>query len=137
MSDVVFPDALEDLKAWLASDPTLAPLHGGRVYFRLPNEPTYPCLRLYRAGGGKQPGQAPEMDLRLAVEVWGGRFEDYPAVRQLATALESVASEVENEVVGTSTLLQYALATSAFDQPDPETGWPRIVVDLLVTLRSI
>lgn len=134
---VLYSDYMLDVRAWLRTHPDLNPLHGGRVFFRLPEQiPTAPFQRLYRVGGGQQPNtEVPELDLRLALETWGTKPGDYPKVRQLVTATESAFHQVENVVSG-GTLLQYGLITSSVDSPDPDTGWPRLVSDVLLTCRA-
>jgi hypothetical protein len=135
---VVVSDSLFDLRSWLRSHPDLQPLHGGRVFFRVPDRGlTAPFMRLYRVGGGPQPNtDAPESDLRFAIEVWGLQFADYPVVRQLVNATESAFLQAESVVSG-GTLIQYANVTAAVDAPDPDTGWPRFVVDVVATLRAL
>jgi hypothetical protein len=133
---VVYSDYMEDTRAWLRAHPDLNPLHGGRVFFRLPNQrPASPFQRLYRVGGGPTDSYVPQLQIRLALETWGVKDSDYPAVRQLVTACESAFFLVENEVSG-GTLLESGQITSSVDSPDPDTGWPRLVSDVLLTCRA-
>lgn len=131
------PDIDEDLKNLLINQPNLAPLHGGRVYFRIPGNPKYPLMRLYRAGGGKV-GQGPqEMVVRYAIEVLGGTVTgaSFLGVRQLTAIAESFFDNLENVVQG-GTLFQNAVVSTVVDKPDPDTGRPGRVLDAVITLRS-
>ena len=136
---LVYPDFLTDVQAWLKVHPDLAPLHGGRVFLRIPNKPEQvgvPFQRIYRVGGGQVPNtEVPQLNVRLSVESWGHTFGDYPAVRQLVLATESALHVMENETSG-GTLMQYAYVSGSVDSPDPDTGWPRFVSDLQLTCRA-
>ena len=131
-------DAEEDFKSWLVAEPDLASLHGGRVYWRIPNQPSYPLVRLYRAGGGKQPGEANMRDIRFGVEVLGGAVDGptWLAVRTLTTAIESVVDNLDNVAQG-GTMFCNGIVTGVTDKPDPDTGRPGRVLDALITCRSL
>jgi hypothetical protein len=130
-SSLVFPDVMVDLRYWLRNDPTLNPLHGGRVFFRLPKTTQAPMVRLTRIGGGVQTNsETPLQDISVIMEVWGMQNSDYQAVRQLSLAIESVCHQY---VPGTplnptgNTIMHNANFTYSADAPDPDTGWPRIM----------
>lgn len=131
------PDVDEDWKSFLIGQPNLAPLHGGRVYFRIQPSPIYPLLRIYRAGGGKLPGEPSILNIRFAVEVLANQINAaaYAAVRQITGVLESVVNNLDNVVSG-GTLFQNGIVTSVADKPDPDNGWPGKVADCLITCRS-
>ena len=126
-----------DVRTWLRTHPDLAPLHGGRVFLRMPDRlgPT-PFCRMYRVGGPSDP-LLPFEQPRLSIEVWGRTFSDWPAVRQLEVSLLTVLRQAENVVSG-KTLIANAHVTSSADLPDPDTGWPRMVItaDLIVRLAQ-
>lgn len=138
MSELVFPDALPDFKYWLQKDPILAPLHGGRVFFRLPRSTIAPMLRISQVGGGPQPNsEVPLEDIALLTEIWGMQDKDYTAVRQLRIAFQHVCQQyVARTPLNPSgnTILMNAQWNSAFDSPDPETGWPRIICNTTMTV---
>lgn len=144
-TSVAFPNAMWDLRYWLRNHPKLSPIHDGRVFFRLPDNPVAPLMRLYRSGGGQQPNtEAPISDVRIAVEIWGitdpvtGR-SDYQPLTQLQMALEDACL---NNAPGTlvnpsgNTILDNANFTTGFDSPDPSTGWPRIICDIICTVKA-
>lgn len=140
MTDVLlFPDTMFDLRAWLRAHTLLTNLSGGRVFFRIPDDISKaPFLRIYRVGGGVQYGEAPLQDIRIAIEAWGMENKHYTSVRQTVIALESLFHAADNvQLNGAgSTLLLYSQVTSVSDQPDPDTGWPRILLDVIATVRT-
>lgn len=132
---VVFPDVLGDLRYWLRRHPDLAPITAGRVFFRIPEKPGgWPLQRIYRHGGGARPtgGGAPVQDVLVSVECWHNVDSGYQVLRQLVAATESafwtLTSDTLLNPAGT-TLAVDAAVTNVIDSPDPETGWPRFVVD--------
>lgn len=136
----VFPNAMWDLRYWLRNHPNLNPLHGGRVFFRLPDHPVAPFMRLYRVGGAVQSdSEVPMQDLRLSIEIWGMQDSDFQKLTQLQLGLEDACT---NNPSGTlvnpsgNTILDNAGFTTGFDSPDPDTGWPRIVCDVTVTVKA-
>jgi hypothetical protein len=142
MSDtIVFPDLLGDLRVWLINHPLLSPLTGGRVFFRIPNSktpPTAPFMRIYRSGGGLDPMEDTPMDYpRVSHEIWGVANTDYQNLRSVEAALKSAYYHGQGAQLnpdGTTVMLSGAVVTS-IDAPDPDLGWPRIIVDALLTVR--
>ena len=140
MSTVVFPNTMFDVRAWLRAAPNLAPIHGGRVFFRLPDTVQTPCMRIYRAGGAVMTNsEAPVQDIRLSIEIWGSAWKDYPVLTNLQLALEDLCHNVQGGTLinpSGNTVLHNASFNVGFDSPDPETGWPRIVCDVVVTVTA-
>lgn len=145
-TSLVFPNAMWDLRAWLRAHPYLAPIHDGRVFFRLPDDPVAPLMRLYRAGGGgaQNDGEAPLQDIRLSIEIWGITDEatgrsDYQSLTRLQMGLEAACHDNQPGTLVNprgNTILDNANFTTGFDSPDPSTGWPRIVCNVVVTVKA-
>jgi Protein of unknown function (DUF3168) len=140
---LVYPDIEGDLKVWLQSHPLLASLTGTRVFFRLPKEnPTPPFLRLYRVGGAPSPLDDTPIDMpRMALEVWhtqvSGSPPPYSVLRQVVRALQTALFQAQGVTLnpaGTTVLLSGAV-TNVVDAPDPDLGWPRLVVDCSLNVR--
>ena len=130
-----YPDPLWDLRTWLRAHPLLASLTGDRVFFRVPvTAPAAPFIRLYQVGGGPLPTDAPTMAVRASHEVWGTVDADYQKVTQTCQALESLYRYAQSVLMGAGTILQNAHVTGVVDAPDPDTGAPRRVVDVLLTV---
>lgn len=139
MSSIIYPDAMPDIRSWLRNHPYLADLSAGRVFFNIPAKiKTAPFVRIYRSGGGPQAdgSDSPVLDLRVAVEAWGMTGADYTAVRQTILAVEAAAHDLDpGTVIGTGTVLLNVNPTTSLDTPDPDTGWPRIMLDAVFTVR--
>jgi hypothetical protein len=117
-------------------------MHGGRVYFRVPEHAwdKGPVMRLYRVGGAVQPNsEVPMQDIRLSIEIWVQKWKRYPEITDLSSLLETACSELQaGSLINPqgNTRLHNASLNSAFDSPDPDTGWPRIVCDVVVTVTA-
>jgi hypothetical protein len=128
---------LADIRTWLQTNPTLIPLLGGRVWFRIPdNAATYPLARLYRAGGGFQAGEAPVMDLRVGIDVWGAPVGSadgtYAQTDQATVAVETALFTLASQTVGGTVLYGAQPSGSPFN-PDPDDGAPRFTITATVT----
>ena len=138
-TQIKFPDAMPDIRYWLRNHPYLSALSAGRVFFNIPPKvKTAPFIRIYRSGGGPQiDSEVPMSDLRLGIDVWGMSGRDYDVVRQTVLAIESAAHDLDpGTVLGpTGTVGQNISVTTALDTPDPDTGWPRIAMDVIFTVR--
>jgi hypothetical protein len=137
-----FPDVLKDTQYWLKNHPTLVPINGQRVFFKIPPKPSgSPFLRIYRSGGAVgEDTEIPNQDIRIAVEVWGLMASDYDKVRGTVTAVETLCHEVRSPTLLNPTgltILNNALVTTAADSPDPDTGWPRYVMDVILTVHPL
>lgn len=144
-----FPDYMLDIRAWLRAHPDLTDLVAGRVFFRIPPKVSKaPFIRIYQSGGGPQEDamDAPVLDIRVGIDVWGITGKDYANVRRVTTALFGIAHDTPalTEIVGPTspsygwgnTVLMNLSITTSVDSPDADTGWPRMVLDAIWTVRS-
>lgn len=142
-TQVIFPDTLADMRAWLRANSLLQPLHQGRVFFRLPDflfspkdaQASTPAIRLYRHGGGPRANsEVPIDDARLTLECWVGAPRQYASLRQLVLAVTSVLHDLPSASLPLNPpdgcLLLNAQVSGTIDAPDPETGWPRVVMSM-------
>jgi hypothetical protein len=142
------PDFMPDLKYWVINNPVLAPLHGGRVYFRAPQKTDYPFIRLYRVGGTANNPQIPVMTVRISFEIRGGSTtpgkgaQTYDATRNLSANMESELWAFEpGRLVPIGTTppgMTYCLGIqvlSNIDLPDAPTGDPRFILDAHFYMR--
>ena len=147
-TQTTYPDYMLDMRAWLRNHPYLAELSGGRVFFRIPPKPSAaPFVRIYQSGGGGQAEEAdaPVLDIRLGIDVWGMAGSDYPAIRATTLALYAIAHDTPpmTQLIGpTSSVYAWGNTvhmnmniTTALDSVDPDTGWPRKVLDAVWTVR--
>lgn len=135
------PDAMGDINEWIINHPVLSPLHGGRVYFQIPDvTPAAPFIRMSRAGGSLQAGSTPLQDIRVTFEVWVTALNEAPSLRQLVAAMESVFFDLQSPTIanpetGDTTILNVDI-NAALDSPDPDTGWPRSILSTVFTVRN-
>jgi len=131
---VIYPDVMAGVRAWARADADLAALVAGRVFFRIPDRPVYPLIRLYRAGGGPMPGEAPLVTARVAFDCWAA---DYATASRLARTVESSADQLVPGVAAAGVWFYDASPDQSRDLPDPASGRPRVVVDVLFTCRAV
>jgi hypothetical protein len=143
MTTIIFSDPMIDIRYWLRNDPTLQPLHNGRVFFRMPDRPVAPLMLIRNmAGGPALDSEVPNETLQVMVESFGLQNADYQAVRQLDAALKSVAQSWWKQTnttinpTGNSRLVAANYLTG-YDSPDPDTGWPRRVAHLQLTIYPL
>lgn len=131
----VYPDTLGDVRTWLRAHQWVQPLVGGRVFFRLPDSPTFPCVRIYDAGTTQQPGEVPIVDTQVGIDVWGGAYADVVAItRAIAAACHMLAA---GTLIGSTTVVLNADPGTVVDSPDPDTGQPRKVLTATFTVRAV
>lgn len=116
---------IRDLRDWARA----VPIAGGRVYMRIPETvPVYPVVRLFRSGGSRQPGDTPIYNVNVAWDVWGGAEADFDAVETATAALVDAIDYMGADDLSTTRILN-ADAQNVIISPDPETGWPRNIID--------
>jgi hypothetical protein len=135
----VYPDVMADFKQWLKAHPLLAPVIGGRVFFRVPIAngkiavSGYPFLRIYSIL--EQPSSQSDFQWlteTVSIEMWGQRASDWPMLRNLKTlvtqALQDLGVQGSTRInpVGSTVTLDASIS-HWLDDVDPETGFPRII----------
>ena len=131
----IYPDVLGDVRTWLRAHPWVQPLVSGRVFFRLPDNPTFPCVRIYDAGTTQQPGEAPIVDAQVGIDVWGGTYQQ---VKDITNAIAAACHTLSpGSKIGTTTVVNNADPGTSIDSPDPDTGQPRKVLTATFTARAL
>lgn len=138
------PDALPAIRKFFRTSPYTAPLVGGRVFFTIPKTeaPKSPFMRLYRSGGTLQANsEAPIATIRVAIEAWATKPSEYTTVRNLVRGIETACQTFPAGLRLTpnttfSTRVLNIVITTAVDMPDPETNWPRVVLDSIWTVSN-
>lgn len=129
----LYADVMGDLRSWLRAHANLASI-SGRVFFRIPDDPTFPLIRIYRAGGGNQPGEVPIEDVYVGIDVWGGSYDE---VTTLANGVKAALHlMLPDTLLGSTTVGLNADVTGEIDTPDPDTGRPRKTLTALLTVRA-
>lgn len=127
------PDFLTDFKDWAIAHPDLT----ANVVWRFPKQPVYPIILLHGAGRVRLAGEAPFWSQRLAYQVWTNDDAQFTAIKNLADALCGALDDITSmTVIGTS-LVRSVTGTSCDESPDPDTGWPRFIVNTRITATHI
>jgi hypothetical protein len=132
MTTLPLPDALPDIRAYLRTHPFLSSLSAGRVFFKLPDkDPAAPFIRLNSSADTMDPGDSPLLIARVGIQIFGLQDSDFPKLRQVKVAIQSIAYLFDQGVVLGSggTKGKQLVVNTAFDSQDPATGWPRIIMD--------
>lgn len=136
----VFPDVEGALRTWLRAQPEVAARYGTRVFFGIPDSPTWPLLVVGRVGGGEDVSEAP-LDLPMVqLDCWGrldtaGHGDkascaaDKNAVRSALSRIRAVTELADGEVAFGAEVV------SDLWSPDPDDKRPRYV--LTVRLAAI
>lgn len=138
----IYADTMRDVRAWLRTHPYLTALTAtdgtsllnARVFFRIPNAPSYPLVRIYEINTVNQDGDAPIVDTMIGIDVWGG---DYQQVADITLALRAAFHLMAPDApIGATTIGLNADVIGSVDSPDPDTGRPRKVLTALLTSRA-
>lgn len=139
------PDYLPDVRYFLRNNNLLQPLHQGRVFFELP-APTkiggWPVMRLYDLGGGivEHGGDADISQFHIGIECWTNQQSGYQAVRQLSVLTISALRQIDpGALINPSgqTRVSHAVVINSLDSPDPDSGWPRRILDTTWTFLPL
>lgn len=110
-------------------------LVGQRVYFGVPDDPTYPLITVQRIGGGDDPGDAP-LDLPLLqIDVWGAGRNKAQA-RAVADAVRVWARSIRRatDLDGTTTAYGVTVESDIW-APDPSDR-PRYTITCSLLSRT-
>lgn len=113
---------------------------GTRVYFGVPDTPTFPLITIQRVGGGDDPGEAP-IDLALIqIDVWArtdaAGHTDKAQARAVADDVRTALQNIRGATSLTDTCIAYGAAVEAdLWAPDP-TDRGRYSITALVTARA-
>lgn len=136
------PDSESLMVAWARANPEITALVGSRVGTRLPKEPTFPYLTVFRVGGppdGVEGGAIDEALLQW--DCYGDkktRVPDYAAASLLARTLVEQVEINEGGRVGTvGAILGMTVVNGPRRQEEPTTGWARYIVETQLLAAEI
>lgn len=127
-----FPDIEAMLSAYLRQAAPVTDLVGQRVYTRIPRQPEWPLVRLWRIGGAPVYSQPLVLDAPLVqFDAWGGSAAQ---ARTLAATVLTVLSQFPSDVPGITGIAFgpfVADEDASYDRPKPRyrfdaTIWVRI-----------
>lgn len=135
MTVVTFPDVEGGVRAFLRANTGVAALVGQRVFFGVPDSPTWPLVTVQRVGGGDDLSEAP-IDLALVqLDCWGRLYSDTnpdsthgdkAQARAVANAVRAAVHEIRSDgTVYAGCVLYGASVNSDLFVPDPDNDRPR------------
>lgn len=136
----VLPDAEVIAVAWAKADPDLTALLSGRVATRLPADPTFPFLRVFRVTGGREDnvpidGALLQWDAFAAAHAGSSR-PDHAAASDVARTLVAKASEFSGPI-GEGFVYGFSRIIGPQRVSEPDREWARYRVDMLLTIRAL
>lgn len=134
------PDAEEIAVQWARNNPALSAATGGRISTRLPNNPTFPYLTVFRASGGIDSSEAlidlPVMQWDCYGAARGDASPDYESASLIARILVAEAKGAIGVVGTLGTILGMDIVSGPNRLNEPVTGWARYSVDILMMVRE-
>lgn len=147
MSSEEFPDIEGGLRDYLRSHAVVSAIVFQRVFFGVPDKPTYPLLVVQRVGGADDPSEAPIDRALVQIDCWGRLFNDSDK-RKVAHGDKAGADALRRAVrkalwqirggipVNATTVLYGASVESDPFIPDPANARPRYAITARVTARA-
>lgn len=135
------PDVEGALRTYFRAWPPLTGLVAQRIYLSLPRDNVvYPCLDLFRVGGGDDPSEAPVDRALIQINCWGELYANgngnKTQAAQVAFAVRSGLNALRGRVdVGTVALMG-STVESVIWLLDPADARPRYAVTTLVTAMT-
>lgn len=133
------PDAEVVAVQWARNNPALTAIVGTRISTRVPKNPTFPLITVFRVSGAPDPGEAPLDQAQLQWDCYGqangDASPDYASASLVArTLIEQI--EKASGSTGNGTILGVDVTSGPRRQDEPTTGWARYIVETLVMTRS-
>jgi hypothetical protein len=135
MTITALPDAEATVATWLRSVSEVAAIVGGRIYTYIPEQPTWPLMRVARTGG--QPVDIDADRVQVQIDCWAdARSQELAsdAARAIVAAVKEAEFDGPQPDGGYVTCSYIPLGPVW--SPDRETGNPRYIVTLDFELWS-
>lgn len=138
---VEWPDVEGGIRDYLRGHTDVAAAVGARVFFGVPDEPTFPLVAVRRVGGGDDTSEAPIDQALIQLDCWGGVDAAGHGKKAEADTVRRAVRQALYEIRGAtalnaSTVAYGAAVTSDVFLPDPNNDRPRYAVTALVTARK-
>ena len=133
------PDAEVLLVNFVKDNGALNALLSGRVATRLPKEPTMPFMRVFRAAGTVDPGEAPLDQALMQVDCFGASGDttpDYASASAVARTFIEQATNFRGAVGSYGTILGMTVQSGPRRIEEPATGYSRYLVEMLLMSRE-
>ena len=137
----MLPDVEVLARRWAINDTEISALINTRCSTRLPKNPTFPYLTVFRVGG--QPERLEEPVIDQALIQWdcyagkGNNAPKYSEASELMRTLVDSAERFEGGSVGGLGVILGFQTNNVIRQEEPSTGWARYTVDMLIQTREL
>jgi len=145
MSTLVFPDVEGGVRTYLRGYADLVALVGARVFFGIPNEPTWPLVVVSRVGGGDDSSDAPFDEALVRLDCWGRLYQDTDPTkrhgdkagcRAVANAVRSAIADLTHlPATAAGVFLAGGSVVADTWEPDPDDDRPRYSLLAQITAR--
>jgi len=131
----MMPDAEVLAVQWAKANTALNAILGGRVATRLPKEPTFPFLTVFRVTGGPDRSEAPLDIPFLQWDAYAGKAGDASpdyataslVARTLVEEMRLIVSPISISTHGI--IMGFGRPTGPRRMTEPLTGWARYMVE--------
>lgn len=130
-----WPDLEGAIRAYLRADTGIVTALGGaRVFFSIPDNPTWPLITVARVGGGQsQTSDAPVDSALISIDVWGELDANQRPKKIQATAVVNAVRSALDVIRGRTTLTTDvdvfgANVAGVVWAPDPDNGRPHYAI---------
>jgi hypothetical protein len=137
----VYPDVEGAVKAWLPTVPEVAAMIGDRVFFSVPDVPTWPLVVVTQVAFGPDGTETPTSTPWLQFDCWAEPTPSATKLRKkqasdLALVVCGALDSLRCGTVVNSTRFLWARALSSLPEPNPATNQARYVVTAEVSATA-
>lgn len=125
-----FSDIEKLIVEWLRSHEAVSEKVGTRIYTEIPARPTYPLVTVKRIGG-IPPVKGKLDQARLQIDIWA---EKKYTAREVASVVQAALYDLEDELVLNQRVSSVSDDLGLTWLPDPESGQPRYLFGVLVSV---
>lgn len=146
MTEGDFPDVEGAMRTYLRGHADVAALVAQRVFFGVPDQPTWPLVTVRRVAGSDDTSEAPIDHAMLQIDGWGRLFNDADKRKSahgdkaqadaLRRALRKALWQIRGATTVGSVVLYGAYVESDPFLPDPTNDRPRYALTTRVTARA-
>lgn len=131
-----WPDVEGGLRDWLRTNPGVAALVSTRVWFGIPDDPTFPLVTVARVGGGDDESEAEIDQALIQVDCWG-RDRNKAEATSVALAVRKALHDIRGATTLKTGVVAYgAVVVDDRFLPDQQTSQPRYALTVAVTARA-
>lgn len=143
---ITLPDVEGGVRAFLRADAGVVALVAQRVFFGVPDEPTWPLVTVQRVGGGDDFSEAPIDQALVQIDCWGRLYSDTDPTkkhgdkaqaRAVANAVRAALHEIRSDTTSFVGCVLYGATVNAdLFAPDPDNDRPRYSLLASVSARA-